>query len=103
MTVNLVNKTRRMKVFNLPHEIFCKSLGKCQCKRSSKHPIPMSLTIPAGQSIDGLAEPVVQIPEIARAVKRGELEVKEVKPSTNKKRSEKAAETEKDKKQKADS
>ena len=31
MTMTLINRTGRMKVYNLPHKTYCAALGKCAC------------------------------------------------------------------------
>ena len=80
MSVTLINTTRRMVVLNLPHESYCKALGRCAC---TPHPlreeatVASSLTIPAGQAVADLPEAVLSAPEVDRAVKAGELHVKQ--------------------------
>ena len=80
MSVTLINTTRRMVVLNLPHESYCKALGRCAC---TPHPlrenatVASSLTIPAGQAVADLPEAVLSAPEVDRAVHAGELRVEQ--------------------------
>ena len=80
MSVTLINTTRRMVVLNLPHESYCKALGRCAC---TPHPlrenatVASSLTIPAGQAVADLPEAVLSAPEADQAIKTGELLVEQ--------------------------
>ena len=76
MTVTLINATRRMKVINLPHEIYCAARGSCACVAApgrGKRLVASSLTLPAGSSTGGLDEAVLLVPEVARDLRAGEL------------------------------
>ena len=92
MTITLINATRRMKIINLPHASYCEALGDCVCMaRSDGKPTAASLTLPAGSRTTGLHEAVLQLPDIARDIRAGELRVRrEVPPPQPKSRSRKA-------------
>ena len=78
MTVTITNKTRRMKVFDLPHETYCAALGECACQKIDKpeQRIASSLTIPAGQQKEHLPDAVLAVAKVERAVRTGELKVR---------------------------
>jgi len=92
MTITLINATRRMKVINLPHASYCEALGSCACvARSGSKPTAASLTLPAGSRTTGIHEAVLQLPDVARDIREGELRVRrEVPPPQPKSRSRKA-------------
>ena len=79
MTVSLTNTSGRCLVFVLAHETYCQALGDCRCeveqgrraRRTAK-----SLTLASGVTSPALDDAVLTIPEIVRAVKRGDLSVK---------------------------
>ncbi len=79
MTVSLTNTSGRCLVFVLAHETYCKALGECRCdveegrraRRTAK-----SLTLASDVTSPALDDAVLTIPEIVRAVKRGDLTVK---------------------------
>ena len=79
MTVSLTNTSGRCLVFVLAHETYCQALGECRCeveqgrrtRRTAK-----SLTLASGLTSPALDDAVLTIPEVVRAVKRGELTVK---------------------------
>lgn len=79
MTVSLTNTSRRCLVFVLAHETYCQALGDCRCeveqgrraRRTAK-----SLTLASGLTSPALDDAVLTIPEVVRAVKRGDLSVK---------------------------
>jgi hypothetical protein len=81
MTVVLINRTRRMKVFTLGHDTYCKAVGSCSCTvadaRSGRH-VAASLTLAAGLRSPELPDAVLRVPDIARAVGAGELAVERV-------------------------
>ena len=84
MTVTLINKTRRMKTYNLPHDTYCKALGECACitlPGRDKRTVCSSVTLAAGAEVEGLQDAVLQVTKIAKDIKKGELQVKK-KPST---------------------
>jgi len=83
MTITITNNTRRIKVFNLAHATYCEALGHCACTLlpgRAKRRVATSLTIPAGGEVKGLADAVLAVPEIARAVKAGQLTLKRARP-----------------------
>ena len=79
MTVSLTNTSGRCLVFVLAHETYCHALGDCRCdieqgrraRRTAK-----SLTLASGVTSPTLDDAVLTIPEVVRAVKRGDLSVK---------------------------
>jgi hypothetical protein len=79
MTMTLINRTGRMKVYNLPHKTYCAALGKCACTvipgRSGAR-VCASLTLAAGAEVDGVSEAVLQVAEIAKDIVSGALRVK---------------------------
>lgn len=83
MTITLINTTKRMKVINLPHDIYCAAAGKCACTAAAGRDgrrIGSSLTLPAGSITPGLDEAVLLEPEVARDVRAGELRVRREAP-----------------------
>jgi len=84
VTITLINTTRRMKVINLPHDIYCAAAGRCACTAVSGRGgrrIASSLTLPAGSATPGLDEAVLLVPEVARDVRAGELRVRREAPA----------------------
>ncbi|HET9621809.1 MAG TPA: hypothetical protein VFP84_10600 [Kofleriaceae bacterium] len=93
MAVVLESRLRRMQVFNLPHESFCRA--QCACtklaltviaenprtgERAPKHltkRIPGSLTLLALERKGGLANAVLEVPELEAAVRAGHVRVLE--------------------------
>ena len=79
MTVSLTNTSGRCLVFVLAHETYCQALGDCRCeveqgrraRRTAK-----SLTLASGVTSPALDDAVLTIPEVVRAVRRGDLSVK---------------------------
>lgn len=79
MTVSLTNTSGRCLVFVLAHETYCEALGECRCavepgrraRRTAK-----SLTLTSGVTSPALDDAVLAIPDVVRAVKRGDLSVK---------------------------
>ena len=84
MTITIVNATRRMKIINLSHDIYCAAAGRCACTvvlgRGGRL-IASSLTLPAGSITPGLAEAVLLVPEVARDVRAGELRLRREAPA----------------------
>ena len=95
MTVMLKNTAGRMKVFNLPHDPFCLRAGTCACAELPGRPprrLASSLTLPAGAEASGLPDAVLELPEVARAVRAGELRVRrEAAPASKNPRARRAA------------
>ncbi len=83
MTVILINRARRMKVFTLAHAAYCAALGSCDCtvvnKRSGRR-LAKSLTLAAGFRSAELPETVLHLPDVVRAVASGELGVERIAP-----------------------
>jgi len=79
VTVSLTNASGRYQVFVLTHETFCRARGTCACDlEEGRHArrTARSLTLTTGVTSAELDDAVLSIPEVARAVKRGELTVK---------------------------
>mgnify|MGYP000922460577 CR=1 FL=1 len=72
MTVSLTNTSRRCMVFVLAHDVFCVTNGRCRCAPGAR-PVPTSLTVAAGVTVDGLDEAVLTVPAVIRAVRDGAL------------------------------
>ena len=93
MPITLENRGRQMQVFNLPHELYCEKAGRCGCAnetvttwvedvatgerspRSTIKRIPASLTLLAREKHPGLAEAVLEVPEVQRAIELGTVRV----------------------------
>lgn len=79
MTVSLTNTSGRCLVFVLAHETYCKALGECRCdiepgRRARR--TARSITLAAEVTSPALDDAVLTIPDVVRAVKRGDLSVK---------------------------
>jgi hypothetical protein len=75
-TLTLINTTRRMKIYNLPHDTYCSALGRCACTRLDGRQarlICASITIPAGGFVNELPKAVFEVAEIQRDLKVGHL------------------------------
>lgn len=82
MTITLVNATRRMKTINLPHASYCEALGTCACTTGHGDRLTAaSLTLCAGSTTPGLPEAVLQLPDVARDIRAGELRVRREVPA----------------------
>lgn len=87
--MKLINKSNRMKTIILPHQIYCAALGHCECIQlpGMKNKVAASLTIPVGMTSDALPDELLQMSQIKKGVKRGELEVVAAKVKKNKSKS----------------
>lgn len=79
MTISLTNTSGRCLVFVLAHETYCKALGECRCdveqgRRARR--TARSFTLASGVTSPALDDAVLIIPDVVRAVKRGDLAVK---------------------------
>ncbi len=74
MSISLTNTGRRCQVFVLAHEVFCLAHCRCRCAPGAR-PVPSSLTLATGVTVEGLDEAVLVIPEVIRAVRDGGLSV----------------------------
>ena len=84
MTVSLTNTSRRMRAFTLPHETYCQARGQCACSQSSGRAprrLASSLTLAADTACANLDDAVVAVPDIARAIRAGELRLEREPPS----------------------
>lgn len=85
MTITLINRTGRMKIYNLPHRTYCKALGKCACTKlpgRNAGQVCASLTLASGVEVDGVPETVLQVKEIAKDISSGGLRVKRTRAAT---------------------
>ncbi len=83
MTITLTNATRRMKVINLPHDVYCAAADRCACvPAKGGKPLPSALTLASGAPAEGLDEAVLRVPEVARDVRAGELRVRREAPAS---------------------
>jgi hypothetical protein len=86
MTVSLINTSGRLKSFALPHETYCKARGRCACRltRELERRIPSSITIAADTRVSDLDDAVLQVPDIAQALRNGEIRVERKPANKNK-------------------
>ena len=79
MTISLRNTSGRLLVFVLGHETYCRALGECACDvepgRAARR-LPRSITLATSVTSPELDEAVLEVPEVVRATRRGELAVK---------------------------
>jgi hypothetical protein len=76
MSVTLINRMDRLRVFILTHAEYCLPRGACACVAPpgrDARPLPTSLTLPAKTSVPGLDDALLGVPEIARAVRNRDL------------------------------
>jgi len=96
MPITLESRVRRMQVFNLPHEAFCK--GACACSETTvvvvaEHPrtgdrapkhvakrVPPSMTWLARERRAGLPSVLLEVPDVKAAIECGYLRVVEQMP-----------------------
>ena len=89
MPITLESRVRRMQVFNLPHESFCRD--RCACsqttvvvtaenprtgERARKHvpkTVPGSMTLLAGERRDGLPTALLEVPDVKTAIAHGHV------------------------------
>jgi hypothetical protein len=78
MNITMTNTSGRLKTFVLAHESYCTARGHCACAitqdRAARR-VPTSLTLAAGAKKSGVDENALAVPEIARAVRSGDLHV----------------------------
>lgn len=76
MSVTLTNTTRRVCVVILTHDGYCARVGRCGCSaRRDGALLPTSLTLPAREPVAGVDEAALALPQIAAAVRAGEIRV----------------------------
>jgi hypothetical protein len=96
MPVTLESRARRMQVFHLPHDVFCR--GRCACaevavvvvaenprtgERAPKHlhkKVPGSITFLALERKPGLSSAMLEVPDVKAAIGRGHLRIIEQTP-----------------------
>jgi hypothetical protein len=89
MPITLESRVRRMQVFNLPHESFCRD--RCACsqttvvvtvenprtgehaRKSVQKTVPASMTLLAGERRAGLPAALLEVPDVKAAIDRGHL------------------------------
>lgn len=92
MAVTLDNRLRRMQVFNLVHDAYCRG-GTCACSaittvvvdenprtgdrvpRRVQKKVPTALTLLAGEVRPGLPDGVLRVPDVRVALEKGDLRV----------------------------
>jgi len=75
MTQQLTNRLRRMTVFVLPHEEYCKAAGECACTKSRgrvERLVPNSVTLSAFATIEA-HDAVLAVSDVRRAIRQGEV------------------------------
>jgi hypothetical protein len=72
VSISLTNTSRRCLVFVLAHDVFCVANSRCRCARGAR-PVPTSLTLAAGVTVDGIDDAVLTVPAVIRAVRDGAL------------------------------
>jgi hypothetical protein len=72
VSISLTNTSRRCLVFVLAHDVFCVVDGRCRGAPGTR-PVPASLTLATGVTVDGLDDAVLTVPEVIRAIRDGAL------------------------------
>lgn len=78
MSLTLTNTSGRCQVFVLPHETYCRALGPgaCECDvqpgRDARR-TATSLTLATGVTSPTLDDAVLDVPDVARAIRRGDV------------------------------
>ena len=70
-----------MKIYNLPHDTYCKALGHCACTRLAgrkEQLVCASITLPAGGFVNELPKAVFEVVEIQRDLKSGHLRAHQI-------------------------
>jgi hypothetical protein len=96
MPITLENRTRRMQVFSLPHDVFCRAQCAClettvvltvenprtgdRARKSAAKQVPSSMTWLAFERRRGLPSVLLEVPDIKAAIARGELRLLEQSP-----------------------
>lgn len=76
MTVTLTNRSGRLFVAVLAHELFCAAAATCHCTPPTKRGglrVPSSLTILAGERLSGIDEAALVLPEVRAGLRAGGL------------------------------
>jgi hypothetical protein len=76
VTVVLTNTSRRCQVFVLSHETYCRARGECACileEGRKARRTATSLTLASGHSSPQLDDAVLVVPDVVRAIRRGEI------------------------------
>jgi hypothetical protein len=83
----LVNVSKQLFTFNLPHQIYCAEAGECRCRftdlnlrQQTKEGVlrkvkrvrtPDAITIPSRETSPGLHPAVLKVPEVKHALRHG--------------------------------
>jgi hypothetical protein len=88
MPVTLQHRLKQMRAYNLDHEHYCAALGHCECTtvetrvfvrkpvpgvHTATKSAPAVLTLLGSETKPGLPLAILQAPDIAAAVKRGDI------------------------------
>jgi hypothetical protein len=89
MPITLESRVRRMQVFNLPHESFCRDRCACsqttvvitaenprtgeRARKNVSKTVPASMTLLAGERRAGLSAALLEVPDVKAAIDRGDL------------------------------
>lgn len=73
--IDIVNQTGRMQVYRLPHQAVCVKAGVCMCK-NGRH---SSIHIAPYETARAVNSAVLLAPDIAKAIEKREVVVKESK------------------------
>jgi hypothetical protein len=75
--VMITNRSGRMLVFVLPHDVYCKAAKGCACSREpgrNGRLLPSSLTLPSGHSVVA-PKAILAVPDVTEAVRAGRVQV----------------------------
>ena len=81
MNVILINRTQRMKVFALPHDIYCEAQGRCGCgfdEQRGEAMVAPSVALLGGARSPELPAAVLRVPDVLRSMTAGELGIDRV-------------------------
>ncbi|WP_408891580.1 hypothetical protein ACJ2CR_19150 [Myxococcus faecalis] len=85
MSVTLTNALGRLVTFLLPHESYCLARGACACGvqpgRGGRR-LPSSLSLATGVTLEDVHEAALTVPDLAAAIRRGEVILKRQAPTT---------------------
>ena len=87
MSIILINRTRRVKVFELQHDAYCKKHGQCGCGPRGDEEggswVAPSIALLGGARSPELSEAVLDVPDVLRSMAAGEVGLEMVKGSGN--------------------
>lgn len=88
MSVTLQHRLKQMRAYNLDHAHYCRALGRCECTtietrvvvrkpvpgvQTATKSAPAVLTLLGSETKPGLPQAILQAPDIAAAIKRGDI------------------------------